>query len=140
MTPFIRRRGPWALIAALSLVGLAGCGRSVQGTVTLDGAPVEEGVIEFTPKQGAGGAGTTGGPIVNGKYTLSSAKAPAPGSYRVEVHWRKKTGRRVPTPGDPDVPMDETVETVPANYNSVSTLTADVTSGGNTFDFPLKSR
>ena len=77
---------------------------------------------------------------MGGRYTLSGGKAPAAGSYRVDINWEKKTGTQVPTPGDPNTMMDQTAETIPPAYNSASTLTADVKSGSNTLNFDLKSQ
>ena len=140
MIPLACRRGPRALLLALFLVGLAGCpGRpSVQGTVTLDGAPVDGGAIRFTPAGEEGTAASVGAQIVGGKYAISG-KALAPGSYRVDINWKKPTGRKVPTPGDPGTTVDETAEAIPPIYNARSTLKANITSGSNTQDFDLKS-
>ena len=55
------------------------------------------------------------------------------------VVWNKKTGKKVPTPGDPSVMMEQTSQVVPPQYNTKSTLTYEVTSGTNTKDFELKS-
>ena len=136
------RRGPRALLLVLFLVGLAGCpgGPSVQGTVTLDGAPVDGGAIRFTPAGGEGTATSVGAQIVGGKYAIGGRQALAPGSYRVDINWKKPTGRKVPTPGDPGTTTDETAEAIPPTYNSNSTLKADITSGANTVNFDLKSR
>jgi hypothetical protein len=129
-----------ALLLALALVGLAGCGggASIQGTVTLDGAPVDGGAIRFTPSGGEGTASGVGAPIVGGKYSITGQKF-APGSYRVDINWKKPTGRQIPTPGDPGMKMDETAEAIPATYNSRSTLKEDLTAGSNTKNFDLKS-
>jgi hypothetical protein len=130
------RRGLRTLLLAVTLVSLAGCGgSSVQGTVTLDGAPVDGGAIRFTP-EGTGSA--LGSEVVGGKYSIKG-KPIAPGSYRVDINWKKPTGRKVPTPGDPGTTMDETAEAIPAQFNSKSTLKADLTAGSNTKDFDLKS-
>ena len=69
---------------------------------------------------------------------MPSGRGPAPGSYRVEIIWQKKTGRKVDTPGDPGVKMDETFQVIPAKYNTSSTETVTVKSGDNTFNFDLK--
>jgi hypothetical protein len=131
-------RRPLVVLVALALAGLAGCSgqQKVTGNVTLDGAPVDGGVISFVPKDESGGATPKGGPITGGKYAVPLGA----GSYRVEISWPKKTGRKVGTPGDPEVQMDETVEAVPSNYNSASTLSADVKPGATTFNFDLKSQ
>ena len=54
---------------------------------------------------------------------------------RVEIIVRKKTGRKIGTPGDMDVKMDEVLQIAPAKYNTSSTLTADVKAKANTIDF-----
>ena len=140
MTPPVRQRRPLALVLALALAGLAGCSgqQTVTGAVTLDGAPVDGGIISFTPKDKEEGSAPApkSGPITGGKYKVSLP----PGSYRVDINWAKKTGRQVGTPGDPEVPMDETVEVIPAIYNNPSTLAADVKSGATTFNFDLQSQ
>ncbi len=140
MIPQGRRCGLRVFLLTFALVGLTGCSGQypVTGKVTLDGAPVDGGVISFAPKEGGEGGGKAtpkGGPIVAGKYTL----ALPPGSYRVDINWPKKTGRKVGTPGDPEVLTDETSEAIPSTYNSASTLTADVKAGSTTFNFELQS-
>jgi hypothetical protein len=135
------RCAPVALVLAVALFGLAGCSggsAAVQGTVTLDGAPVDGGAISFTPS-GKPDSASFGAQIVGGKYSITG-KAPPPGSYRVDVHWNKPTGKKVPTPGDPGTTMDQTAEAIPPTYNKNSTLKADLKSGSNTVDFDLKSK
>ena len=141
MTRLQYRQAARGLALILALLGLAGCSGqpSVQGTVTFDGTPVDDGAISFVPTGGGtGGAGTVGAPIVDGKYTVAG-KGVAPGSYRVEIIWRKKTGRKVPTPGDPGNMIDQVVQAIPPQYNTNSTLTRDIKPGTNTLDFDLKS-
>jgi hypothetical protein len=74
---------------------------------------------------------------VDGKYSLDNTRGPFPGKYKVEILWNKKTGKKVGTPGDPGVQMDETQQILPAKYNTATTLTADIGSGSNTKDFDL---
>jgi hypothetical protein len=126
-----------ALAAALLL--LSGCSgrRAVEGTVKFDGTPVDGGLITFVASSGSDRVTT---PIEGGKYSLPSGRGPKSGSHRVEIIWKKKTGRMVDTPGDQGVKMEETVQVIPASYNSGSTQTAEVKSSGNTFNFDIKSR
>ncbi|MFO0928491.1 MAG: hypothetical protein U0736_15950 [Gemmataceae bacterium] len=124
--------------ASFILVLLSGCGKpSVSGTVTLDGKPVDGGVISFvadgTNKQ-------ANADIVGGKYDFGAKPGPTAGKNKVEILWNKKTGRKIPVPGDPGNMTDESVQAIPAQYNSASTLTADVKSGANKLDFTLTSR
>jgi len=135
------RRYHHALLAlAAALLVLPGCsGRAaVQGSVTLNGAPVDGGVIVFAPAKGGSSQPTVSADIVGGKYSLPAGKGPTPGSYRVSISWKKKTGKKVDTPGDSGNQMDEAVEVIPASYNSQSTQTAEVKSGENTFNFDVK--
>jgi hypothetical protein len=142
MTPSCARR--WSF-AALTLAGAAvlallpGCsGRAaVSGNVTCDGAPLDGGRITFIPEGGK--APVASGPIVGGKYSLSSGEGPVRGKHRVEIVWNKKTGKKVTVPGDVGNEMDETVQVIHADYNSGSTLSADVKSSGDRFDFAVKA-
>ena len=82
------------------LLLLVGCGRSglqrgsVGGQVTLDGAPIDKGSVQFVPLEGTAGP-TSGAAIRGGDYYVSRAKGPALGKYRVEVYVPRKTGRKV---------------------------------------------
>jgi hypothetical protein len=134
-------------LAALVLVAapllLTGCSGScpVEGTVTLDGQPVDGGIIEFQPADGAPGTSrtTVHADIKNGKYSLGGGNGPAAGSYKVAIHWLKKTGRQVDVTGDAGNKQDETQECVPARYNSQSTTVVEIKSGTNTFNYELHS-
>ena len=65
--------------------------------------------------------------------------ATLPGKYRVEISWRKPTGRKIPS-ADPGVIIDETREAVPAKYNSESTLTVEIGSGDVEQNFVLTTK
>jgi hypothetical protein len=109
----------------------------VQGTVSYDGQDVDRGGIAFIPEGDEADQprvrATT--EIVDGKYQLDSQRGPYPGKYRVQIYWLKKTGKKVP--GEKGHLMDETVQALPAKYNSSSQLTVDVQRGANTLDFAL---
>jgi hypothetical protein len=124
---------------ALALLFLAGCGGApgVDGTVTFDGAPVDGGSITFTPE---GGSGTPGSAVITaGKYSIGADKKMAPGKYKVEIIWNKKTGKTIPNTNDPGTTVDETKQVIPSKYNSKTELTAEVKPGANTFNFELKA-
>ena len=120
------------------LVGLiCGCGASgpalypVQGTITLDGAPLENGLVRFSPTKGEAPAA---GEIKGGRYSLNVAS----GEARVEITSTKVTGKRKAY-NTPDSPLVEiTKEAVPEKYNAKSELKHTVTAGPNTKDFELK--
>jgi hypothetical protein len=136
------------LLVAASALALAGCGASdsdrsrVQGAVSYNGEPVDDGGIAFIPEGGApmGGAAQirATGDIRDGRYDLDGARGPSPGSYRVEIFWFKKTGRQVASPSGKAF-KDETKQVIPAKYNEKTELKVDVQPGRNTFDFDLKS-
>jgi len=101
----------------------------------LDGEPVQGGSLVFLP---TGEGGTKGAAeIIDGKYAIPSEQGLLPGTYRVEIHWFKATGKQVPS-GDPGMTMEERVQVVPAKYNTASTLTAEIKPGENKHDFPLQ--
>jgi len=118
------------------VVFLAGCGGSgqIEGTVTLDGQPVDGGTISFI---GTGSQGNAGGQIQGGKYSVESKLAP--GTYKVEIDWMKKTGKTIPNKSDAGTTQDETKQVIPVEYNRQSKLTAEIKSGSNTINFELKS-
>lgn len=136
----LRPRFVIPLALFLALAGLMGCsggsGRAtVQGKVNYDGNPVDNGGIVFIPLGGGDNKAT--GQIVDGKYALDATRGPFPGKHKVEIIWTKKTGKLIPTPGDPGNKTEETKQVIPAKYNTKSELTVDVTPGRNTFDFEL---
>jgi hypothetical protein len=110
---------------------------AVWGAVTIDGAPVEQGEISFTPLEGTSGP-TTGGAITAGAYNVPADKGPlVGGTYRVQINGYQKTGRKIElTPG---AFVDAFDNVVPARYNSMSTLqvTISSTTADNHFDFAL---
>jgi hypothetical protein len=131
--------GAATLSVALALIFLPGCGAPgralIQGNVTFNGEPVDGGVILFTP-EGDTPAPKPGGDIVAGKYSLAVEHGFQPGNYRVEIRWKKKTGRQVMS-SDPPNMMDETKQVIPPEFNTKSTLARELKSGTNTLDFEL---
>src|SRR5262245_4490362 len=130
------------LIVVMAFAGFvfaSGCdsgGRStVKGQSTFEGAIVDDGGIAFLPMAGESSNRATE-QIENGQYSLDSAREPNTGKYRVEVTWRKKTGKKVTREGG--VLWDERVQVLPAKYNDATELIVDVKPGRNTFDFHLK--
>jgi hypothetical protein len=75
----------WWVTASLLVGFLSGCGGSgpdlapVEGTVTLDGKPLANKSLMFTPVEGTTGHGAGGSSDAEGKYTL---KAVVPGATR----------------------------------------------------------
>jgi hypothetical protein len=124
--------------AVLLLIGLSsGCGRSnenlasVTGTITLDGQPLADAQVVFTPIF----AGTTsyGRTDDDGTYEMvfsDHEDGAWLGRNKVQVSTGDVDGE-----GGPGKP-----ERVPVVYNRKTTLTADVGDGENVFDFRLDSK
>jgi hypothetical protein len=107
---------------------------AVQGTVSYDGEPVHNGMIAFI---GSGQQYSTGGVILDGKYSIEQNKGPNAGKYTVEIRWSKPTGKKRKD-NDTGEMIDETKEAIPQKYNAASQLTAEVKEGETKFDFDLK--
>jgi hypothetical protein len=132
-------------VLILGLMALClGCGKgdglnraAVNGRVTLNGAEIAAGTIAFYPTKGLKGP-VAGGAIKNGQYAIGADRGPVVGPNRVEIHASKKSGRKTQAPmADPGVMADETVEAVPEQYNTRSTLVAEVKPGTNMLDYEL---
>lgn len=98
----------------------------VQGTVTLDGAPLAGAIVLFEPK--TSGAASSGATKEDGKYTLiysASEDGAVIGEHTVRITRQE---------------MDMGPETLPAVYNARSTLTATVNAGKNELNFALESK
>jgi hypothetical protein len=131
-----RRHEVAALMVAIGLLASAGCDRGgpqiapVTGKVTLDGQPLAAAKIEFQPDSGAPSYGRTG---EDGGYALlfvGQQHGALIGHHTVRIRTAE-----LDSLGD-----HMTRESVPAKYNSRSTLTAEVSSGSNVHNFDLTSR
>ena len=139
-------------ISLLSTV--IGCAQSslpvqfVEGTVTLDGVPVADADVGFTPKAGSGGVPAVGKTDTNGYYRLTSAqggefgKGAVVGEYDVRV--MKYLDLDIvapvnPQPGD-HVPLANPKHHLPERYADANTsgLSATVKKGKNSIDFNLE--
>ncbi|MES2793463.1 MAG: carboxypeptidase regulatory-like domain-containing protein [Planctomycetota bacterium] len=131
----------WLVVVASS--GLAGCsGRGdkpelgfVDGTIQLDGKPLADAVVFFSPEEG--GRTSVGHTDSEGKYQLSyigndpGAKV---GKHTIRITTSQeiddpKTGRTI-----------HTREKVPDRYNAHSELTKEIEPGPNSVDLDLKSK
>ena len=128
-----------AMLALLAMgFSVAGCGggdgldrQSVTGTVTLDGQPLETGLITFDPAS-ATAETSSATEIVDGTYAFNSQNGPVPGTYRVVINSSGGESIEPPAgqaPGDTYLPPPE--EKIPQKYNSNTTLTATVESGSS---------
>lgn len=143
------------LAIVLTLPFIAGCGGAkfstefVEGIVTLDGAPLADAVVSFSPT-GSSGKYASGRTDATGKYVLTAmqgggeGKGTLAGEYVVLVtkHEVKQLSTPRPNQGGGPPITTETVNTLPAVYNDAKAakLTATVASGQNKFDFDLSSK
>jgi hypothetical protein len=119
----------------LGVLLIGGCGASgpvehdVSGSVTWNGEDLPAGDIIFTPADGQGVPHA--GKIVAGKYRLRTTA----GRHQVAVFATREFG-----PADPEMGARPREMYLPARYNHETTLTAEVTAGGeNQFDFVLRA-
>ena len=125
---------PWWGTAALLL--LAGCSGGdsrlsrveVSGLVYVNDEPLKEGQITFKPLDGTPGP-SVGGEIVDGTFKIPEESGPCQGTHRVEVRAVRATGRKISGGMDSSSAgtVDEVEQFIPREYNSKSTLQADVT-------------
>jgi hypothetical protein len=138
-----------AVVVLIACVGLLGCGSKdsvnrlpVSGTVNLDGAPLDQGLIQFEPQQGAEKLVNASAAVKSGAYALSAEGGLVPGAYKVSISSQPPAA---PLPSDPVKAMEEAAkappaERLPAKYNVNTELQVDVKQdGANKFDFDLKS-
>src|SRR5436190_2161724 len=117
----------------LLVVFLTGCNQgppkgTVKGTVTLDGQPVDGGVITFVPSDGNSQPEAV--PINAGEYSVTMPL----GEKRVEIYWAPSGGQVGDTATQG---REQIVQRVPAKYNAQSTLTHTVVKGEARKDFAL---
>jgi hypothetical protein len=107
---------------------------TVHGTVTLDGAPLSDGLISFAAVDLQSPTAET--KITDGRFEV----AVPPGEKRVEIRAAKVTGKKkmYDMPDSPTV--DVVAELLPARYNSESELRMTVAEGPQEPTFELKSR
>jgi len=118
------------------LTTMVGCGEgggfeSVHGTVTLDGEPLANCKVVFSPTEG--GRRAVASTDENGEYELASSLSQSgilPGSYVVHM----TTAETDQGDGDGGV-----AQRVPLAYRAKNAPTVEVTDSGGQFDFDLKS-
>jgi len=122
----------------LGLVFLAGCGKEsdgrsarLKGRVTLDGAAIAEGTINFLPEK-SGQAPPASAQIADGYY---DARAVPLGKVRVQIVATRETGRMIPGSSQP---VPEVLSIIPPRY--AQGIPIEVTSENPEQDFPLTSK
>ena len=119
----------------MALALLAGCGdgkAQIDGTVTLDGVPVETGSIAFVSENVREGAVIAGGRF--------HAAVP-PGRYKLELNGTKLVGQRTQKGFDgKDETLPITEELFPPKFNVQSTLSEEIKPGTHPLKLDLKSK
>jgi hypothetical protein len=128
-----------AILALLAIVG--GCGGSadgrlpVSGAVTLDGTPLDQGVIAFHSEESGRPPVETA--ITAGEYFIPADKGLLPGSYKVAIDSADSTGK---TASPVEYSMAIPVSRIPLKYNGETTLVAAVDAAAdNVFNFQLET-
>jgi hypothetical protein len=124
-----------ALILALTTIGCSG-GRDnlprepVAGTVTMDGQPLPEAVIQFYPTGDAKSTGANA-QVKAGQFSIPREDGLVPGSYKVSISHAELEAALYKGKKD-DSPRSKKLgpELIPARYNSKSELTAEIKAGG----------
>src|SRR5688572_4368368 len=79
---------PVTVLLAGGCVESAGGRQEITGTVTLNGQPLDEGVIEFHPLENSSTeqlVTRSGAMITDGKYLIAEEQGLVPGKYRVVI-------------------------------------------------------
>jgi hypothetical protein len=133
-----------AVLAAIGLAVFAGCGSrsdrlEINGSVTLDGAPLDGGSIRFTslgPKQMASGA-----TVQEGEFRIPQENGLAPGTYHVQISAPDLQAPPVMVAVGPGQSIPTQPERIPPQYNVDSKETVEVSADGeNHFVFDIVSR
>lgn len=133
-----QRTGTFAVICVvLGLAALSGCGSDlpplgeVEGTVTLDGQPLPDAMVFFTPE--GGGRSSTGFTDASGRYTLSftgNEPGAVVGNHKVRI-----TTGTPPELDDSGKEIAGKPERVPEQYSEG--IAQEVKAGKQTIDFAL---
>lgn len=144
------RKIRWNSIAVICCLGaalLGGCGPDnprgtlgLEGDVTFQGKPLDQGTIEFTAI-GEGAAAHTGAVIENGRYSVPAHQGLPPGTYRVRISSLQEDPAGA-TPEAPGMPMQgaaQPEELIPQDYSGPeSTQEITVSDDSTEFNFDIR--
>lgn len=138
----MRNHSYFILILCCSVLSFVGCTKEknvertqVEGMVTLNGNPVEQGVITFIP---AGKGASAGANIESGKFVIPKQKGPSPGDYRVEIDSSIPTGKQILST-DGETMEEEFENPIPPKFNRLTELKVTLKTGNNQHLFDLES-
>jgi hypothetical protein len=147
-----QHRGGWFPTFCLVVAGAVapGCSHGdglprepVSGLVTLDGQPLDQGAIQFSPAvETRAGTAVSGGAVIDGgRFSIDREHGLVPGSYKVGVNAAAGEPARTGSEGPGGKPLARPRERIPAKYNGETILTAEVKKGGpNQFRYDLQSK
>lgn len=122
------------LVFGIVLVSAVGCEsrpveprNTISGTVSYDGTPISNGEITFTSQEDIAKGTEAIGIIKDGKYSLEVT----PGNKTVRI------SSRIPDGPEDATGVTPTKETIPAKYNTQSTLTETIPESSKTIPFEL---
>jgi hypothetical protein len=123
------------LLTAVAIMA-AGCNRgpavgTVKGTITIDGQPVDGGLIRFVPADG--NSQPEDCIVKGGAYSITMPI----GEKKVEIYWTKTGGGKVDTASQG---TEQVITLIPSKYNTETTLTHTLEKGTAVKDFALTSR
>jgi hypothetical protein len=138
-----RHAAKWLCLPVLAMIAVtfSGCGnrsgrQGIEGTVELDGKPLEKGQISFRPQQGTASP-SAGGEIRGGRFSIAPERGLLPGKYRVEITASRPGTQKLPAPFTGQMTAIEE-QYLPVKYNEQSRLEATVEAGGpNRLEFAL---
>lgn len=131
------------LLAPTICLALAGCGANsdlleVGGNVSLNGVPLKSGSIRFTLMNNEKAVSAEPG-IIDGRYATASGKGLPPGTYHVMISAVDENSPMVTVRDALGRPVTSApADLIPAEYNTSSDKTVDVTpEGENQFNFDI---
>ena len=139
----------WGIVCLICVYSVAltvGCSKTgtqeVSGSVILDGSPITEGLIEFTPIEPTKGP-TAGAAIQNGQFSVPAVASglTVGGVYKVSISVMVGSGQFIRNPVAPGGKSEALKESIPARYNENSELQITVSANAeeNKHDFQLTS-
>ena len=97
--------------------------QAVTGEIMLEGAPLTDGSIEFSPVA----EGTASGAVIQaGKFAIPAEKGLPPGDYLVRISAYNEDAEPIELPGESNKIAEELI---PAKYNTESEITFTVEAG-----------
>jgi len=146
----------WRLVylaAAVSILGLSGCGGdglrrvAIQGKVTAKGGvPVGNATVSFVPMDATKGEGGIGSTDTEGNFTLTGSRrgdaGVVPGKYRVVVsRFMNRDGTVIPLADYKEADFPLAVDSVPAPYSGIKSpllVTVPDDGGAINVEIPVK--